>query len=53
MHVSARAVENGNITNIPFVLVNFAEFYEHGAKVDVLPTTTIRYAAFVDGQEHQ
>jgi len=53
MHVCARALENGNITTIPFVLVNYAEFYEFGNKVEVLPTTMIRYAAYVDGQERQ
>ncbi|KAF9966293.1 hypothetical protein BGZ70_002740 [Mortierella alpina] len=53
MHVCARALEDGNITTIPFVLVNYAEFYEFGNKVEVLPTTMIRYAAFVDGQEYQ
>ncbi|KAF9909551.1 hypothetical protein EC991_008376 [Linnemannia zychae] len=53
MHVCARALEHGNITTIPFVLVNYAEFYEFGSKVDVLPTTMIRYAAYVEGQEHQ
>ncbi|KAG0376314.1 hypothetical protein BGX24_007915 [Mortierella sp. AD032] len=52
MHVCARALENGNITTIPFVLVNYAEFYEFGAKVEVLPTTMIRYASYVDGAEH-
>ncbi|GJJ70645.1 hypothetical protein EMPS_02995 [Entomortierella parvispora] len=52
MHVCARALEQGNITTIPFVLVNYAEFYEAGAKVEVLPTTVIRYAAFVEGREH-
>ncbi|KAF9084700.1 hypothetical protein BGX29_008007 [Mortierella sp. GBA35] len=52
MHVCARALEQGNITTIPFVLVNYAEFYEFGGKVEVLPTTMIRYAAYVDGQEH-
>ncbi|KAG0262262.1 hypothetical protein BG011_000168 [Mortierella polycephala] len=51
MHVCARALENGNITTIPFVLVNYAEFYEYGSKVEVLPTTMIRYAAYVDGRE--
>lgn len=51
MHVCARALENGNILSIPFVLVNYAEFYEYGGKVEVLPTTMIRYAAYVDGQE--
>ncbi|KAF9991351.1 hypothetical protein BGZ80_003634 [Entomortierella chlamydospora] len=51
MHVCARALENGNITNIPFVLVNYAEFYEFGSKVEVLPTTMIRYAAYVNGTE--
>ncbi|KAF9397640.1 hypothetical protein BGX21_008646 [Mortierella sp. AD011] len=53
MHVCARALENGNITTIPFVLVNYAEFYEFGGKVEVLPTTMIRYCAYVDGQEYQ
>ncbi|KAG0202924.1 hypothetical protein BGX28_004710 [Mortierella sp. GBA30] len=53
MHVCARALEQGNITTIPFVLVNYAEFYEFGGKVEVLPTTMIRYAAYVDGQERQ
>ncbi|KAF9117754.1 hypothetical protein BGW39_001828 [Mortierella sp. 14UC] len=51
MHVCARALENGNITTIPFVLVNYAEFYDDGCKVEILPTTMIRYAAYVDGQE--
>ncbi|KAF9345970.1 hypothetical protein BGX34_004308 [Mortierella sp. NVP85] len=51
MHVCARALEQGNITTIPFVLVNYAEFYENGEKVEVLPTTMIRYSAYVDGQE--
>ncbi|KAG0238494.1 hypothetical protein BGX31_003258 [Mortierella sp. GBA43] len=51
MHVCARALEQGNITNIPFVLVNYAEFYEYGGKVEVLPTTMIRYAAYADGRE--
>lgn len=51
MHVCARALEQGNITSIPFVLVNYAEFYEYGNKVEVLPTTMIRYAAYVDGNE--
>jgi hypothetical protein len=53
MHVCARALEQGNITTIPFVLVNYAEFYEFGNKVEVLPTTMIRYAAYVDGIERQ
>ncbi|KAG0350920.1 hypothetical protein BG005_009569 [Podila minutissima] len=53
MHVCARALENGNITSIPFVLVNYAEFYEFGNKIEVLPTTMIRYAAYVEGQERQ
>ncbi|CAO3572985.1 unnamed protein product [Mortierella alpina] len=53
MHVCARALEDGNITTIPFVLVNYAEFYEFGNKVEVLPTTMIRYSAYVDGQERQ
>ncbi|KAF9142857.1 hypothetical protein BGX30_002047 [Mortierella sp. GBA39] len=51
MHVCARALEQGNINTIPFVLVNYAEFYEFGSKVEVLPTTMIRYAAYVEGQE--
>ncbi|KAF9283049.1 hypothetical protein BGZ68_005599 [Mortierella alpina] len=53
MHVCARALEDGNITTIPFVLVNYAEFYEYGSKVEVLPTTMIRYASYVEGQETQ
>ncbi|KAG0035404.1 hypothetical protein BGZ82_005296 [Podila clonocystis] len=53
MHVCARALENGNITDIPFVLVNYAEFYEFGGKIEVLPTSVIRYAAYVNGQERQ
>ncbi|KAG9073148.1 hypothetical protein KI688_000935 [Linnemannia hyalina] len=53
MHVCARSLEKGNITTIPFVLVNYAEFYECGSKVEVLPTTMIRYAAYVEGREHQ
>ena len=52
MHVCARALENGNITTVTFVLVDYAEFYESGQKVEVLPTTMIRFAMFVDGQEH-
>ncbi|KAG0283095.1 hypothetical protein BGZ96_012537 [Linnemannia gamsii] len=51
MHVCARALEQGNITSIPFVLVNYAEFYEFGSKVEVLPTTMIRYAAYVEHRE--
>ncbi|KAF9582181.1 hypothetical protein BGW38_000546 [Lunasporangiospora selenospora] len=51
MHVCARALEKGNITFIPFVLVNYADFYERGRKVEVLPTTMIRYSAYVNGQE--
>ncbi|KAF9086998.1 hypothetical protein BGX27_003035 [Mortierella sp. AM989] len=47
----ARALEQGNITTIPFVLVNYAEFYESGGKVEVLPTTMIRYSAYVEGNE--
>ncbi|KAF9310298.1 hypothetical protein CPB97_006084 [Podila verticillata] len=53
MHVCARALENGNITTIPFVLVNYAEFYEFGGKIEVLPTSVIRYTAYVNGQERQ
>ncbi|KAG9322621.1 hypothetical protein KVV02_002324 [Mortierella alpina] len=53
MHVCAKALEDGNITTIPFVLVNYAEFYEYGSKVEVLPTTMIRYAAYVGGEERQ
>ncbi|CAO3563779.1 unnamed protein product [Mortierella alpina] len=53
MHVCARALEKGNITTIPFVLVNYAEFYEFGGKIEVLPTTMIRYTAYIDGQERQ
>ncbi|KAF9334634.1 hypothetical protein BG006_001817 [Podila minutissima] len=53
MHVCARALENGNITTIPFVLVNYAEFYEFNNKIEVLPTTMIRYASYVDGVECQ
>ncbi|KAF9378308.1 hypothetical protein CPC16_011374, partial [Podila verticillata] len=53
MHVCARALENGNITEIPFVLVNYADFYEFGGKIEVLPTTTIRYAAYLNAQEQQ
>lgn len=53
MHVCARALEKGNITTIPFVLVNYAEFYEFGGKIEVLPTAMIRYTAYVDGQEKQ
>ncbi|KAG0271328.1 hypothetical protein BGZ95_000871 [Linnemannia exigua] len=53
MNVCARALEQGNITTIPFVLVNYAEFYEFGSKVEVLPTTMIRYAAYVNGEERQ
>ncbi|KAF9982951.1 hypothetical protein BGZ65_002340 [Modicella reniformis] len=53
MHVCARALERGNIITIPFVLVNYAEFYENGCKVDVLPTTMIRYSSYLDGSEHQ
>ncbi|KAF8944956.1 hypothetical protein BGZ47_003460 [Haplosporangium gracile] len=53
MHVCARALEKGNITTIPFVLVNYAEFYEFGGKIEVLPTTTIRYTAYVDGQPRE
>ncbi|KAF9438527.1 hypothetical protein BGZ76_007201 [Entomortierella beljakovae] len=52
MHVCAKALEDGNIVNIPFVLVNYAEFYEYGVKVDVLPTTMIRYVAYVNGKEY-
>ncbi|KAK3828529.1 MAG: hypothetical protein J3Q66DRAFT_363656 [Benniella sp.] len=51
MHVCARELEKGNILTIPFVLVNYAEFYEFGGKVEVQPTATIRYAAYVDGEE--
>ncbi|KAF9197578.1 hypothetical protein BGZ49_001919 [Haplosporangium sp. Z 27] len=53
MHVCARALEKGNITTIPFVLVNYAEFYEFGGKVEVQPTTMIKYSAYVDGVERQ
>ncbi|KAF9572800.1 hypothetical protein EC968_009439 [Mortierella alpina] len=52
MHVCARALEQGNITTIPFILVNYAEFYEDGQKVEVLPTAAIRYTAFVNGEVH-
>ncbi|KAF9091798.1 hypothetical protein BGX27_001963 [Mortierella sp. AM989] len=52
MHVCARALEQGNITNIPFILVNYAEFYESGSKIEVLPTTMIRYVAYVNGEEY-
>ncbi|KAF9368615.1 hypothetical protein BGX21_006463 [Mortierella sp. AD011] len=51
MHVCAKALENGNITSIPFVLVNYAEFYEFGEKVQVLPTAAIRYITYVKGSE--
>jgi len=51
MHVCARALEQGNITSIPFVLVNYAEFYESGQKVEVFPTTMIRYGAYQNGEE--
>ncbi|KAF9195778.1 hypothetical protein BGZ50_003489 [Haplosporangium sp. Z 11] len=51
MHVCARAMENGNIKNIPFVLVNYAEFYEYGNKIEVSPATVLRYSAYVNGQE--
>ncbi|KAF9898316.1 hypothetical protein BX616_004210 [Lobosporangium transversale] len=53
MHVCARALEKGNITTIPFVLVNYAEFYEYGGKIEVQPSTMIKYAAYVDGVERQ
>lgn len=53
MHVCARALENGNITDIPFVLVNYAEFYEFGGKIEVLPTSVIRYTSYIDGKECQ
>ncbi|KAG0296576.1 hypothetical protein BGZ98_000894 [Dissophora globulifera] len=53
MHVCARALEKGNITTIPFVLVNYAEFYEFGGKIEVQPTTMIKYSAYVDGVERQ
>ncbi|KAG0369290.1 hypothetical protein BGZ54_010386 [Gamsiella multidivaricata] len=53
MHVCARALERGNITDIPFVLVNYAEFYEFGGKVEVLPSTMIKYTAYVNGVEKQ
>ena len=52
MRVCASAMEHDvKITDIPFVLVNNGEFYKFGAKIEVLPTTTFRYAAYVEGQE--
>ncbi|KAF9111299.1 hypothetical protein BGX27_005138 [Mortierella sp. AM989] len=53
MHVCAMALEKGDITTIPFVLVNYAEFYEFGSKVEVQPTTMIRYSAYINGTEIQ
>ncbi|KAF9967263.1 hypothetical protein BGZ70_010222, partial [Mortierella alpina] len=53
MHKCARALEEGNITRIPFVLVNYAGFYESGSPVVVAPTTATQYVAYVDGAEHE
>ncbi|KAG0255789.1 hypothetical protein BGZ95_005665 [Linnemannia exigua] len=53
MYETARALESGNITTIPFALVNYAEFYdENGSKVDIPPATQVRYVAYVEGKEH-
>ncbi|KAG0315347.1 hypothetical protein BGZ99_007519 [Dissophora globulifera] len=49
IHACAQAVENGNITNIPFVLVNYAEFYKEGSKVNVEPTLQLECSSYVDG----
>ncbi|CAO3564765.1 unnamed protein product [Mortierella alpina] len=51
MCACARALEQGNITTIPFVLVNYAEFYECGNKVEAPSTTSIQYTAYVEGRE--
>ncbi|KAF9405266.1 hypothetical protein BGZ76_006619, partial [Entomortierella beljakovae] len=53
MHVCAKALEKGSITTIPFVLVNYAEFYEFGGKVEIHPTTMIKYAAYINGVEQE
>ncbi|KAG0016431.1 hypothetical protein BGZ82_001092 [Podila clonocystis] len=53
MHVCARELEKGHITSIPFVLVNYGEFYVQGKRISIVPTVMIRYTAYVDGREHQ
>jgi hypothetical protein len=53
MHVCARELEKGHITTIPFVLVNYGEFYVQGKRISIVPTVMIRYTAYVDGREHQ
>ncbi|KAG0268283.1 hypothetical protein DFQ27_007134 [Actinomortierella ambigua] len=52
MQVVARQLEKGNITTIPFILVNYADFYEDGVKVETAPHT-IKYESYVDGRVHQ
>ncbi|KAG0242750.1 hypothetical protein B0O80DRAFT_483622 [Mortierella sp. GBAus27b] len=52
MHAVAREFEKGNIMDIPFVLVNYVDFYdESGEKVDVPPNQPIRYVGYVEGNE--
>ncbi|KAF9163732.1 hypothetical protein DFQ26_002215 [Actinomortierella ambigua] len=53
MQVVARQLEKGSITTIPFILVNYADFYEDGVKVEIAPHTMIKYESYVDGQAHQ
>ncbi|KAG0292245.1 hypothetical protein BGZ98_002667 [Dissophora globulifera] len=48
IHACAQALENGNITTIPFVLVNYSEFYKDGNKVNVEPTVQVECSGYVD-----
>lgn len=51
MKVCAKELEKGNITSIPFVLVDFSNFYEFGKKIEVDPATVIRYMTYINGSE--
>ncbi|KAK3831988.1 MAG: hypothetical protein J3R72DRAFT_238321, partial [Linnemannia gamsii] len=51
-HVCARALEDGSIF-IPFALVNLAEFFDDGNKVEVDPAAMIRYTTYREGDELQ
>ncbi|KAG0230994.1 hypothetical protein B0O80DRAFT_493869 [Mortierella sp. GBAus27b] len=52
MNLCASELEKGNITSIPFVLVDYENFTEDGFKVENYPQS-IRYSAYLDGEETQ
>jgi hypothetical protein len=50
MNFCATALEKGNVTTIPFVLVDYENFTVDGSKVENYPQV-IRYSSYINGQE--